>query len=163
MPFPATPPFAGARRAVVAVAAGVVLAFPPAAAADTVVITVRSFTTYAVAQDKKPKGQSNKGDRIILRSRLSNVRAQFDMPRGAVVGSDQGTITFTSKTRIVVEGVARLPGGTIRFRGTGTFGENEPIPVVGGTGRFSGARGTLTVGEGESPLNTYRLTLPLVV
>jgi hypothetical protein len=159
----ANPFFAGARRAVGAVAAGVVLAFPPGAAADTVVITVRSFTTYAVTQDKAPKGESNKGDRIVLRSRLTNAKAQFDKPRGAVVGSDHGTITFTNKTRIVVEGVAELPGGTIRFRGAGTFGENEPIPVVGGTGRFSGARGTLTVGEGETPLNTYRLTLPLVV
>jgi hypothetical protein len=154
---------AGVRRALVAAAAGAMLAFPPAAAADTVVITVRSVTTYAVAQDKEPKGESNKGDRITLRSRLSNAKAQFDKPRGAVVGSDRGTITFTSKTRIVVEGVAQLPGGTIRFRGAGTFGQNEPIPVVGGTGRFSGARGTLTVGEGETPLNTYRLTLPLVV
>jgi hypothetical protein len=159
----AIPSLAAARRALVAVAAAMMLAFPPAAAADTVVITVRSVTTYAVALDKDPKGEQNKGDRIVLRSRLSNVKAQFDKPRGAVVGTDRGTITFTSKTRIVVEGVAELPGGTIRFRGAGTFGENEPIPVVGGTGRFSGARGTLTVGEGEMPLNTYRLTLPLVV
>jgi hypothetical protein len=35
------------------------------------------------------------------------------------------------------------------------------IPVVSGTGRFTAAKGTVTVGPGEqSALNTYRLILP---
>jgi hypothetical protein len=32
--------------------------------------------------------------------------------------------------------------------------------VTGGTGRYAKARGTLFVGTGDSPLNTYHLRLP---
>ena len=64
------------------------------------------------------------------------------------------------KTAAMVMGVVSLPGGTIVYRGEGSLGSSKPIPVVGGTGRFAGARGTLAVGGGTSPLNTYRLTLP---
>jgi hypothetical protein len=31
--------------------------------------------------------------------------------------------------------------------------------VAGGTGRYAHARGTIAIGQGKSPLNTYRLTL----
>ena len=35
----------------------------------------------------------------------------------------------------------------------------ETFTVTGGTGRYAHARGTIVVGSGNSPLNTYRLTL----
>ena len=57
-------------------------------------------------------------------------------------------------------GVVDLPGGTLVYSGRGTLGSSSPIPVIRGTGQFAGAHGTLTVGSGTSPLNTYRLTLP---
>ena len=108
--------------------------------------------------DRPPKGPS-KGDAYTLRARLTNVVAQFGRKPGAAVGSDSSTLSLTNATTAVIHGVAALPGGTITYGGTGSLGSNDPIPVVGGTGRFAGARGTLTVGDGNSPLNTYRLTL----
>ena len=59
-----------------------------------------------------------------------------------------------------VAGTATLPGGTIRFGGVIRLDAAESIPVIGGTGRYAKARGTLFVGDGDSPLNTYHLRLP---
>ena len=130
-----------------------------AASGDTtIVIRVRSLSIATVVNDRPPKGPSA-GDRYTLRARLTNVVAQFGRKPGATVGSDSSTLRLTSATRAVIHGVAALPGGTITYSGTGRVGSNDPIPVVGGTGRYVGARGTLTVGDGSSPLNTYRLTL----
>ena len=36
----------------------------------------------------------------------------------------------------------------------------QTITVVGGTGAFAGALGTVTFGMGSTSINTYRLTLP---
>ena len=134
-----------ARRVGVALAAALVLAFPPVAAAENVVIRLTSQTTSVTGNDVTPKGPS-KGDRYVLASRLTNAVRQFDKPAGAVVGSDRGTVRFTSDTLVAIDGVARLPGGTIHFRGRGVFGLKR-IPVVGGTGRYAGAKGTLIVDE----------------
>jgi hypothetical protein len=39
-------------------------------------------------------------------------------------------------------------------------GERISVPVVGGTGRFAGARGTLVIGLGStSSVNTYTLVI----
>jgi hypothetical protein len=61
------------------------------------------------------------------------------------------------------EGVARLPGGTLRVRGEVRLilGGGIRIPVVGGTGRYRAATGMLYVSKGEKrALNVYRITLP---
>jgi hypothetical protein len=52
----------------------------------------------------------------------------------------------------------RLPGGTIRLHGVIRNG-SQSYAVVGGTGRYAHARGTITIGSGKSPLNTYHLKL----
>jgi hypothetical protein len=60
-----------------------------------------------------------------------------------------------------VNGVATLPGGTIRVRGPVEEQTNATlvVPVVGGTGAFAGARGTLTInGTEKRAWNVYRLT-----
>ena len=59
-------------------------------------------------------------------------------------------------------GIARLPGGTIMVRGRLLLGSGRStLAVVGGTGRFSKARGTVSVttvnaskGLGEKRLST---------
>jgi hypothetical protein len=127
------------------------------AAPATVVITVRSVTTAAVPSDKAPKGAS-KGDRLLLRDRLVNVARQFGKPPGAVVGRDEGVIVLSSPTSGTFQGVTTLPDGTIRLRGVISNGVMT-FSVAGGTGRYAHARGTIVVGSGKSPLNTYRLTL----
>jgi hypothetical protein len=155
-------------RRLLAMLAGllVVVVAAPAAAAPTaggptqlLVIQVRSVDTGGSADDKGPKGPS-KGDRLLGRSRLLNTREQFGKPAGAVVGHDQALVILSSARSGKVVGVATLPGGTIHFGGALRLDATEAVPVTGGTGRYAKARGTLFVGNGDSPLNTYHLRLP---
>ena len=149
------------RLLITAVAVALVCAAAASAASAnrSIVIRLRSVSTSGSIKDKPPKGLS-KGDVYSGRSRLLNVVPQFGKGAGATVGTDVSTLTVTSRTMGIVSGVATLPGGTLRFEGTGRLGSSDPIRVVGGTGRFAGAHGTLVSGGGNSPLNTYRLTLP---
>jgi hypothetical protein len=153
------------RRVLAAVTA--VLVAPCAAGAATpasgspralVVIRVTSVTTGVVTTDRPPKGVS-KGDRYVFRDRLLNAARQFGKPIGARVGGDRGSVVLTSKTNGVTRGVATLPDGTIRFGGNAGI-TALTYRILGGTGRYAHARGILVVGQGDSPLNTYRLSLP---
>ena len=70
----------------------------------------------------------------------------FGKPRGAVVGRDSEVGTLVSSQALVLTGVARLPGGTLRLKGKQTLNDLAfSIPVVGGTGRFARARGKCQV------------------
>ena len=124
----------------------------------TMVIVVKSITTASIPHDKAPKGAS-KGDSIVLRDRLVNVRRQFGKPAGATVGRDAGILSLTSASSGTFEGVAQLPGGTIRLHGVTDAGR-QTFTVTGGTGKYAHARGTVIVGSGDAPLNTYRLSFP---
>ena len=128
-----------------------------AASPTTMVIQVKSVTTASIPSDKAPKGAS-KGDRLLVRDRLVNVARQFGKPPGAVVGHDEGVIVLTGRNSGTFDGVTTLPGGTIRLHGVIRNGI-ESFSVVGGTGKFAHAHGTIFVGSGTSPLNTYHLTL----
>jgi hypothetical protein len=128
-----------------------------APAPTTIVIKVKSVTTATIPTDKAPKGAS-KGDRVVVRDRLVNAANQFGRPAGAVVGRDEGVLVLTGPSTGTFEGVATLPGGTIRLHGVVRNGI-ETYTVVGGTLKYAHARGTITVGSGKSPLNTYHLTL----
>ena len=79
-------------------------------------------------------------------------------------GSSQinSTAGSSGTTGLTFGTLTRNNGGTISFKGGGRLstGASPPIPVVGGTGRYDHARGTVVVGPGNAPLNTYRLTLP---
>jgi hypothetical protein len=146
----------------ITLAAGVALglAFAPAALAQTTTIKVRSETVVLKQHDVAPKGAS-KGDTIVQSDRLVNAAPQFGKKTGAVVGSDSGTLTFTSKHTATFAGTTRLPGGTLTLQGavySKTDGSTV-FQVTGGTGKYAGMHGTLTVGpERNHVLNTYRLT-----
>jgi hypothetical protein len=138
------------------------LAWPGAAQAESLTIQVTSIVIKVDSIDKRPKGAS-KGDRIVYRDRLVNAVRQFGKARGTHVGSDRGTMTFTSAHTARFDGSATLPGGTVRIKGPvrAVAGGSIQIPVAGGTGRYADAKGTLTVGPGDKrALNVYRLTLP---
>ena len=142
-------------------AAGAAAAAAPAVVTPKVVlvITVRSIETSEGQDDHPPTGPS-KGDRILMRDDLRNVTRQFGKKAGATIGTDAAVLTMTSKTEGTIVGVAVLPGGRVRIHGVLHLkGANTPFVVDGGTGRYAHATGTLIVGAGTNPLNTYRLTL----
>jgi hypothetical protein len=144
-----------------ALAASVSAAPPPS------VIRLVSTTTSASHADVKPKGPSAR-DRDTSTSRLVNQLAQFGKPKGAIVGSDRGTVTYTGAHSATLRAVTRLPGGTLIVRGpVRPIGNGAVvIAVVGGTGAFAGAHGTLTIlppTSATTAVNVYRLTYAEVV
>jgi len=147
----------------VLVAATLALAGATAAQAEKLTIAVTSVAVSAKRTDVLPKGTS-RGDRIVMRDRLLNAKAQFGRAKGAVVGSDGGTMTFTGPHTASFSGRAVLPGGTLRLSGRVVPVANGlVIPVTGGTGRFSRAKGFVVVGHGnKTAANTYILTLPTI-
>lgn len=138
----------------------------PDGRAESLTIRLLSTTTdVRLQKDVAPKQTASRGDVIWQRSILRNAVTQFGKPKGAVVGSDTGTITIVSATALDTKGVAKLPGGTVRFSGrTGSDAKILTLSVTGGTGRYAGARGKLEVrsldGTGARTSNVYRLTLP---
>src|SRR4029079_16115521 len=96
---------------------------PPAAGAPPaggpthlLVIQVKSVDAGASADDKAPKGPS-RGDRLVERSRLFNVRTQFGRPAGSRVARDKALVIPAAPRPGRIAGVATLPGGRIRFGG----------------------------------------------
>ena len=135
---------------------------PGAAAPSPSVIRLVSITTSFSSVDVPPRTASA-GDRQVFTSRLLNARAQFGKPKGAVVGSDRGTMRLTSATSAHLKTVARLTGGTITVSGRLRSAGNGAVStsVVAGTGIFAGAHGTLTILapiDPETTVNIYRLS-----
>ncbi|HET6174624.1 MAG TPA: hypothetical protein VFD90_18605 [Gaiellales bacterium] len=126
------------------------------------VIKVKSHVVASFTDDRAPKGESN-GDRYLVRDSLVNAAKQFGKRAGAVVGHDSGIIVRTGARSGMIVGVTTLPGGTIRFQGSLslTARPGPPLKVTGGTGRYARATGSVVIGPGGFPLNTYRLTLPV--
>jgi hypothetical protein len=58
--------------------------------------------------------------------------------------------------------VTTFPGGTVHAHGEGKIGSKPKVPIVGGTGLYTGATGSI---EGQhlansEKLNIYRLQVP---
>jgi Dirigent-like protein len=111
-----------------------------------------------------PTSLFSRGDTLYVKSVLRNGFAQFHRPANAVVGSDSWVLTsLASPGWSLVKANVKLPGGTLRLQGRVHVSSSlRFVPVVGGTGRFANARGTLRVQERASlpSLNDYRLRLP---
>jgi hypothetical protein len=126
-------------------------------------IEVFSITTAVHRVDQLPKGVSD-GDIVSSTDRLVNAKAQFGLRSGARVGSDHGRFTYTSTHSASYSGEASLPGGTVTVRGAVLVRADGRliIPIVGGSGKYKGATGFLTIGPGNKrALNTYDLTVPV--
>ena len=115
--------------------------------------------------DIAPKGRENRGDYIKYKALLLTVGPLFGkQKKNVAVGYEEGTQTYrTPPTRGC--GARRRSRGRARS----TFGAlmkslrngTISVPIVGGTGKFTGAHGVLIIGPGDlSSLNTYRLSLP---
>jgi Dirigent-like protein len=144
------------------VIAALAAAFALPAAGATVgsrTIVVTSVTVKYVSHDTGVKGPS-KGDTAVYHDQLLNAKAQFGKKKGARVGTDSGTLSFTGAHTATFKGEAKLPGGTLTLSGDVYTLQNGDlvIPVTGGTGDFAGMTGTLTVATGKNHVrNTYTL------
>jgi hypothetical protein len=128
------------------------------------VIRLISEDAFVGAKDNPPKGPGP-GDTVSSKGVLRNQVAQFGKPAGAIVGRDRATYTIVSSSAYKIDAVATLPGGTIITRGRVRQVSSGAIaPIVGGTGRYAHARGTITGssagGTATRSVNVYRLTLP---
>jgi hypothetical protein len=115
--------------------------------------------------DRSPKGIVSEGDVVWQKDVLRNQIPQFGRPRDALVGSDYMTFTVLSQHVAIAEGLARLPGGTLRVLGRERRTQSSGrISVIGGTGAFAYALGnayiqTLTP-NGSCAITVFHLRLP---
>jgi hypothetical protein len=103
-----------------------------------------------------------KGDTIRGTEILRNAVPQFNKPKGANVGTDRYVIIAVAWQKVRVDFVTRFPGGTVHAHGEGKAGSKPKVPVVGGTGLYAGATGSIEgqhLASGEK-LNIYRLQIP---
>jgi Dirigent-like protein len=143
------------------VVGGLAMVAPAASLERPTTIRVVSSLTKVRQVDRPPKGRANPGDAVVTDSRLQNQIGQFGRKQGAVVGTDRATLRLLRDGSLRIFGTATLPGGTIRFDGRVTdSAATVVIRVVGGSGRYENARGTVTVtnlDDRGSALNVYRL------
>jgi len=147
-----------------ALAAAAVLALPALAQAPTRLVLVglpQKATTYV---DNGVPGQSA-GDQLILQQQLRNLKPQLSEGRGAKVGHLDAICTFTSYTGAsgYCSGTFYFGNGSVTGYGKVPLGPrptaNAVIPLIGGTGSYAGARGTLEIQQLKNGNNIYTLDL----
>ena len=143
----------------------------PAAASDIAhakALTIRVYVNEVTQsiKDVPPKtlklgGEYTKGDTVRGTESLRNAVRQFNKAKGAIVGTDRYSIVGVAFQTVRVDFVTRFPGGTVHAHGEGKRGKPE-VPIVGGTGLYAGATGSIEgrhLASGEK-LNIYRLRIP---
>jgi len=149
----------------VMLATAVLPAAVPAASPKKMTITILSLTRVTVPHDIKPVGRENRGDYIRYQALLVTIGPLFGkQKKNQPIGWERGTQTFTSATGVRAQGTATFPKqGTIKYKGAMKQLKRGfvSVPIVGGTGKFTGAKGVLLIGPGQlKSVNTYRLSLP---
>ena len=150
----------------VGAAVAAVLCFAPVASPANPVQTIQliSITTYS---HQEPTDAKSGDYSVDSRDDLMNATPQFGLKSGVRVGTDVGRFTYTPQHTATYSGVTHLPGGTVKVRGMAFAHDGKVlIRVVGGSGKYKGASGFLTIGLGHvksktRSTNTYELTLPL--
>ncbi len=144
-----------------AVAGGIVPVASPASGVTQTILLI-SITTYS---HQEPADAKTGDYSVDSRDNLMNAAPQFGQRSGVRVGTDIGRFTYTAAHTATYAGVTSLPGGTVNVRGVALAHDGKVvIRVVGGSGKFKGVTGFLTIGVGKvkaRSLNTYELTLPL--
>ena len=158
------------RAAVLLASVSLVMALP-AAASDAA--TAKSFTIRVYVKevtqsikDVPPKtlklgNEYTKGDTVRGTEILRNAVRQFNKPKGAKVGTDRYVMFAVAYQKVRVDFVVRFPGGTVHLHGEGKIGSKPEVPIVGGTGVYAGATGSIEgrhLANGEK-LNIYRLQI----
>ena len=136
-----------AHVAIVVSVAGLLLPLRASGApANSMVYWVDSFSTArGFTVDRAPKGVISKGDVVWEKDVLRNHVPQFGRPSGVLVGHDYVTFTVLSKRVAIATGVTRLPGGTLRELGRERDAQGGEISIIGGTGVFAYAQGTVLI------------------
>jgi hypothetical protein len=97
-------------------------------------------------------GALNAGDRIILRDRL--------LQGGQTIGHDAGVCTITDPAgEALCNVVYVLPDGTIARQFVNAPPPEKTFAIIGGTGRYAGARGTGTLVEHPDQTGVLKLQL----
>jgi hypothetical protein len=133
------------------------LAAGPAAANDhhgLIKLKATGKIDKAQVIDNAPTGDSP-GDILVFTEKLYNAR-------GKQIGSDAATCVRLFDATSLCTGVYKLRGGQIHVQlvqpgPTGTYEQ----AVVGGTGRFAGARGTVTVAQNPSKGDRFTFKIRL--
>jgi hypothetical protein len=133
-----------------AVAGGVALpALTSAQSPSATTMTFQEKVQSVVQDDVAPKSKSGKvslGDRLITRQSLFDSTKQR---RGTLytdctgIGPTKGFPNITVLCTITYS----LPAGQIVASGVATFNGKGTTPIVGGTGAFAGAHGTIAMGR----------------
>jgi hypothetical protein len=159
------------RVQALAAAALAVLVLAPASAASTTLSYTFKTRQGAVSHQAHPPA-GGVGDTYSSRLVLRNAGlAQLGAGRHASVGSMRLQYTLRKQcaafTRNCVATadfvtVTVLPGGKVLAAGKriSISSPNIKIPVTGGTGRFQGARGWVTISPSSTQISTYQLTVP---
>jgi hypothetical protein len=135
------------RSTIVLAALGAAALWPAAAAAKdhgrTITIKARSQLDQVQVVDNAPTGDSP-GDVLIFTERLVD-------SKGKRIGSDAATCVRLFDATSLCTGVYNLPGGRLMVQllqpgPTGTYDQ----AITGGTGRFAGASGTVTVAQSSN-------------
>ena len=88
--------------------------------------------------DNAPKGKkAGRGDLIVYANPV------FDR-QGTQVGTDHGVCTVLSSSQSQCEATLALPKGQIVTHGLQGMTSSFEVAVIGGTGAYAGARGTMT-------------------
>jgi hypothetical protein len=146
------------RSAILLATLGVLLlAASPAGAKRghrTIALTARSQVEHAQFVDNAPAGASA-GDMLIFTERLFN-------RRGKPIGSDAASCVRLFDETSLCTGTYKLPRGRLMVQlvqpgPTGTYDQ----AITGGTGRYAGARGIVTVAQHASGGDrfTFRIRL----
>jgi len=141
------------------------LAVPAAAQAQTVTIRLTSITTLTQVKDTPPLRKLNVGDGEEFKDLLINEVPQFGRAKGKPVAYDQGLIVYRGEHKPQrIYGIINFTGiGTLTYQGAMMPAKhgNTIVKVTGGTGKFKGAHGTLTIGPGDAKArNVYRVVIP---
>ena len=147
-------------------------AFAAAATAGTPVTIVVATKQGPTVQHAYPPA-TEVGDRFDSSLVLVNPKhvRQFGLAGKAKVGTMSFSYTIRSqcrafepacRSRADIQTTSTLPGGTIdaAAKDVTIATPRIVVPVTGGTGRYAGAHGTLTMGPASTQTNVYRLELP---
>lgn len=122
----------------------------PAAALDSERV-IRVYEPYAddarqpsVELDLGEKGEGP-GDMFLRRETLFNSQRQLGKGRGARIGHVDVQIIIFKPGTIRLAGTFSFPNGTLEVGGSTSFARVSVTPVLGGTGAYANARGTLEI------------------